>query len=249
MISDITAETDKGPCRDINQDAVYVDCDDKMGIFVVADGMGGHSDGEKASSAVVEELSIWWNSIKKYIGEFSAEQLGNDCAGSLRYINGKLHEEFANNGKIGGCTIAILIVVNNVFLTISAGDSRVYAFDGNKLMQLTVDDVWETLPGVQEQYTREALANDERYGKLTEAVGAYDELNIRQGKGEISAPCTFFLCSDGVYKFVSHDQLEKVFKEKNKSSDASQLVQRIKRKVLKGGAGDNYSCIICKTEC
>jgi serine/threonine protein phosphatase PrpC len=245
MILDVASITDKGPCRDINQDSIYEYHDDNMGIFVVADGMGGHSEGEKASGDLVREMELWWEGTRNMTKDHPIEKILEDCIGSVKFINKRIFDEYKKKKEIGGSTLVVLIISGDEYATVSVGDSRAYKYSNNELMQITEDDVWENLPDVVRKYSQADILNDERYGRLTEAVGAYNEVNVRTKKGMILSPSSFMLCSDGIYKYTSHEDLEKSFAGPAFGSSSS-IMKKIKKKVIKGGAGDNYSCIICK---
>ena len=245
MILDVASITDKGPCRDINQDSIFEYHDENMGIFVVADGMGGHSEGEKASNDIVEEMKLWWESTRNMREDCSLEKIVEDCVGSVKFINKRIFDEYKKKRAIGGSTLVVLIVIGDEYATVSVGDSRAYKFSNDELMQITEDDVWENLPDVVRNISQSDILNDERYGRLTEAVGAYNDVNVRTKKGMLLAPSSFMLCSDGIYKYTSHEELEKAFSGPSFVSPST-IMKRIRKKVIKGGAGDNYSCIICK---
>lgn len=244
MIKEVAFFSECGT-RDVNQDAIYASAKKNRGIFVVADGMGGHSGGEIASSAIVNGMKSWWDS-----NDFTDANLGMDavteqCCMLLNNINTEVFSYFSQREQMGGSTVAVLIIWNDRYSILSAGDSRVYRVREKVLEQLTTDDVWENLPEVKYEMTNERVVSDSRFGRLTEALGSEERLKLNRYGGMLSERELFFLCSDGVYKYCAREELERILCNGPVFRSAERMKEMIRKCAVKGGVDDNYSAIIC----
>lgn len=245
MISDVAFFSECGG-RMVNQDAICVSAGKTRGVFAVADGMGGHASGEIASGAVVNGLRSWWESSHLVDLQAGIEQVEEQCYSLLMNINAAVFMDFVAKGQMGGSTVAVLILWDDSYLTLSAGDSRIYVAKKRTLEQLTVDDVWENLPSVKYEMSNEKMMNDTRFGKLTEALGSEERLKISRASGILSGREVFLLCSDGVHKYCAHEELEKILCKRGRFRSADRMKKLILKCALKGGVDDNYSAVICK---
>lgn len=243
MKQDIAFFSERGS-REVNQDAIYASAKAGMGIFVVADGMGGHFGGEVASAAVVKGLRNWWDS-----NEFlraAPEAVADQCCTLLLNVNHEVFSHFSERGQVGGSTVAVLLLWEDRYFILSAGDSRIYRVRGKKLEQLTADDVWENLPEVRYGMDSEKAVRDERFGRLTQALGSEERLRISRGGGIMSPREEFLLCSDGVYKSCPHRALENIMCGGQGIRTAERKKKMIRRCARKNGVDDNYSAVICR---
>lgn len=247
MIDDVTFFSERG-IREVNQDAIYASAGGNRGIFVVADGMGGHFGGEIASGAIVNGVRNWWSS-----NDFETEKTGIDaiaeqCESLLTNINAELYARFCKQGQVGGSTVVILILCDDRYAILSAGDSRIYQARGKALEQLTTDDVWENLPEVRYEMSNEQVVCDPRFGKLTEALGSAERLKIRREGGMLSDRDVFLLCSDGVYKYCSREKLERILCGGAVFRSVDKKKEMVRKCVLRGGVDDNFSAILCSVK-
>ena len=247
MISDIAFFSECG-VRPVNQDAIYVSAKEERGIFVVADGMGGHSDGAAASSAIVNGIRNWWSSNEFDTASMDIDAVFHQCNCLLNNINAEIFYYFNSRGQFGGSTIVVLILWDGRYTILSAGDSRIYRAREKELEQLTVDDVWENLPEVKFEMSRESMECDSRFGKLTEAMGSDEQIRISRYSGMLTGRETFLLCSDGVYKFCTKEDLQKIMCHGSFLNSADKMKEKIRKCALKRGVDDNYSAIICCTK-
>ena len=141
MIEDIVFFSECG-LRDVNQDAIFVSAEKNKGIFVVADGMGGHAGGEMASRAIVDGIRNWWDGKDSANNESGIDMMAQQCISLLLNINAEVFSYFNERGQTGGSTVAVLILWEDRYITLSAGDSRIYRCRGKKVEQLTMDDTW-----------------------------------------------------------------------------------------------------------
>lgn len=228
--------TSAGLVRSNNQDSLLSVSDGDFGLFVVADGMGGHFGGEIASGRLVDKLKKWWDTFCADRCEFDVccEQL----KGIITNVNDSIYTEYSQNGKICGTTVALVLIYENKYLLINAGDSRVYSLDKGKLKQESVDHVFAVEAKIKGELTDDEINEHRNKNKLTSAVGCKQQfkMNVRTAPLEDS---TFFICSDGVYKYCDESDIKSAMKQK----DYDKAAEQIKQKVEDSGAGDNFSFI------
>lgn len=244
MIDGVAFFSEQG-VRDVNQDAIYASAGENRGIFVVADGMGGHSGGEVASDAIVTGIKKWWDSNEFDTAKTTVDTVAEQCHTLLMNINAEVFAHFSARGQVGGSTVAVLIVWDDRYMILSAGDSRVYRVREKVLEQLSRDDVWENLPEVKYEMSNERVVSDFRFGMLTEALGSEERLKISKRGGMLTDRERFLLCSDGVYKYCAHTDLERVMCRKMPFGSADKRAEMLRKRVMESGVEDNYSAIVC----
>ncbi len=136
---------EKGFVRQINQDSVYAFSDGYNGVFCVADGMGGYSKGEVASSTIILEIKKAWDKIVYTDQKYSFRDSFGYFEKAIDFANKKIYECY-NIDSICGSTVSLLMIYDSCYGIINVGDSRVYTFKNKRLVQMTEDDVWENLP-------------------------------------------------------------------------------------------------------
>lgn len=243
MKLEFAAKSDIGKKREINQDSLCTYQGKDAGLFVIADGMGGHINGEKASQKIVAELSNWWNSFSPVLFEYEFHKMLLSLEQVIEYANHCIYEEWNQNG-ICGTTVTVLFIYRNFYGIIYAGDSRCYFQHKRKWGQLTIDEVWENQSGISSR-EREIKDHPNR-GKLVNAIGIKDSVQCRIQTDFIRDNTFFLLCTDGLYKHCQERLMKKALKKcKDKKSMEEELDSLI-HAVYKNGAKDNISIIIIK---
>ena len=238
--------TDQGNKRNKNQDSIIMCANDNTGLFVVADGMGGHSMGEKASGTIIEHLQNWWNYFQNDTRQKHFSQLVKEIQTCLEQANQYIYETYNVDG-VCGSTVVALFVQNNQYALFTCGDSRLYMYYKWKLQQISMDDVWENQPNIINQYTQEQKKNHPDYGKLATAVGTSPCLQLRVSSGILTGKEKFLLCSDGLYRMCSEQDMKKaLFAYKDEKSGVHGL-KRMQSAVYANGAKDNCSVIMIKS--
>lgn len=224
--------THAGNVRKVNQDA-YVALPE-LGLWAVADGMGGHEAGEVASRRIVELLHD--------VDE--AANLDGFVAGAvaqLQAANRSLREESARRGHATvGSTVAVLVVFGLRCACLWAGDSRVYRYRGGRLERLTTDH------SLVEEYIAQGKLDPAQAeaspaaNVITRAVGADDRLDLDVREFDLANGDRFLLCSDGLYKEVSEDELQACM-----SADLScaAVVERLRSLALGRQGRDNVTIV------
>lgn len=239
--------SDVGLKRKVNQDAIFFSSDQgkKLYLFVVADGMGGHSNGEVASQAIVAGMRNWLNNFSK--DHYAAKGFSGimvSLRNKLEQINNEIYTKY-NQQHVCGSTCVILVIYQDTYGVISVGDSRVYLKRGLKVKSLMEDDVWENQVDIRENLDIRTIKKHPNYGKLVHAVGTDKGVSISVKTDSLRPKDTFLLCSDGLYKYCEFRDLKKTMSQVDENNIETKIKKAVE-KVYKKGAKDNVSIILLK---
>jgi len=230
------ARTHVGHVRKLNEDAVLEL--PERGLWVVADGMGGHAAGDLASGMVVE-------SLRGIDQSADMETLKAHVSRILQAVNLRLTEEAARRGQqIIGCTVAALLIHADKAVCLWAGDSRIFLLRQNRLHQLTRDHSQVEELVAQGRLSREEAQSMHGNNAITRAVGVMERLDLDSISHDIVEGDTFLLCSDGLYNEVSAEDIERILAMDSCQGAAERLIDR----ALQGRAKDNISVIVVRIE-
>jgi protein phosphatase len=201
------ARTDVGMIRSGNEDYYVTEAQADRGLFVVADGMGGHAAGEVASEMAGETVKLELNGVAKNLDDPSAAQRLTDA---LRKANRNIHDRTMTEvDKQGmGTTASVLLLSPTKYLIGQVGDSRVYLLRDGALVQLTKDHSY-----VQEQVDAGFLTPEQaRYhpysNVITRCVGASPDVEPDIYQGEVKLGDIFLVASDGLTGMVDDRRLQ-----------------------------------------
>lgn len=243
--------TDKGARREENQDSLFCAEGDGTGLFAVADGMGGHSDGAYASNAVTEAVARWWKKHGDATALIEGSFLHTDSIkDALSEANDRIRESVPQ-GTLCGSTAVVLWIEDSAFSVLSCGDSRCYISRKKTFSTdfacLTTDDVWENDADKTDGLESDEILTHKNYGKLMRAIGTEKRFSCSVVSDELADGTAFLLCSDGVYKYADMDEIEKIMKKACRwSTDLSECVERIRELTFMAGAPDNLSAVIVR---
>lgn len=225
--------TETGKVRRRNEDAILVRED--LGLWVVADGLGGHTAGDYASTLIVERLGALTRDGD--VNDFIAA-----IEDSLQQVNVELRAAaVAQQVDVIGSTVALLVHDPAFVLCGWVGDSRVYVHEAGELVQLTCDHVHGQPADVTHYGGRAAPGA----GVLTRAVGVEDTLFVDWAVAGNRPGMQFLLCSDGINKELSDLELAHACRE---SHSPQQLVDRLFALSLARRARDNISAVIVRLD-
>lgn len=231
------ARTDPGKVRTRNEDA-FLDVPEH-GLWVVADGMGGHHRGDRASRLIVESLA----ELPVDGGyELRVRQL-RQC---LHWLNRRLGQELTitrdRPRQIMGSTVAALLLEGERAACVWAGDSRCYLWRGSRLYQLTRDhSLQQQLIDEQGLSPEEARKHPSAHA-LTRAVGASDELALEVLELKVHPGDVFLLCSDGIYQSIAQDTLGYAMS----LASPRAALERLFDHALQGSARDNLTAVVIR---
>lgn len=229
-----SGRTDTGKVRRHNEDAILVRED--AGLWVVADGLGGHAAGDLASGMIVERLAAlarpadvcdFIEAIEDTLAQVNAELL-----------------QIARTRQVDliGSTVVVLVWDADFMACGWAGDSRIYAATGGRLRQVTEDHV----TGAREDVTQfSAGAAEGPPGALTRAVGAQDTLHVDWVLASSQPGGRFLLCSDGINKEIDDAELAS---EVAAARDPAACVDRLLQLALARKGRDNISAVAVSIE-
>ena len=223
------ALTHVGKVRSNNEDSHLAR--EESGLWVVADGMGGHEGGEWASAKIVEELG-------DLVLPADFDQACEKIAGAIHSANSAIYRKAVQRGRQMGSTVVALFVRGNRFLVFWVGDSRAYLLRDGKLLRINRDH-----SQIQEMLDRGLISAQDAAGHpmshvLARAVGVVETMELDSRTGEIEAGDIFLLCSDGLHGFVPESEIARVLRGSPDES-SEQLVQL----TLERGAPDNVTVI------
>ena len=226
------ARTNPGKVRELNEDAFFDN--PAQGIFAVADGMGGHSAGEVASSKLVDALT----KIKKTA---TLSELVEFAEYRILAVNQELFEFGQANQQITGSTVVVLLVMGDFCAYVWAGDSRLYRLRDGSLEQLTTDHTQTEMYVEMGLIDKADAQKFESRNRITRAVGAAKDLVLDVEVEELIAGDRFLLCSDGLDKHLKHEEIEDLLASGSPESSSNQLIEA----TLKRGANDNVTvCVV-----
>ncbi|MEO4049114.1 PP2C family serine/threonine-protein phosphatase [Pseudomonas sp. CAU 1711] len=227
--------SDTGKVRARNEDA-FLD-QPQQGLWVVADGMGGHQAGDLASRLIVESLA----ELPAGLDFEDRLDAVRDC---LQRINRHLSLGLTLTGEtqdlLVGSTVVALLAEGSRVACLWAGDSRAYLLRGRQLFQLSRDHSLLQQLVDERGMSPEEAARQPGAHALTRAIGAAEELQLDTLELESLPGDVFLLCSDGLYQDLDHDLLTAALLR-----PSPQLaLQRLFELALLGPARDNLSAVV-----
>jgi len=209
--------TDLGRRRKTNEDAFYVD--DDLGLYVVADGMGGHAAGEVASQEAVETVYGMIKRGRDSLSELYPPLVDGDARAACRLMESAVQAATymvfsmaeLDRGKTGmGTTISTLLLLGGYAVMAQVGDSRIYRVRKGKAEQLTEDHTlvsWQLKQGI---ITPQEAKTSPHRNVITRAVGNRDYVEVDTGLMSLEAGDRFLLCSDGLHGYLRDEDVAEV---------------------------------------
>jgi len=217
--------THPGNVRSENQDAWLARPD--LGLWAVADGMGGHEQGHVASQMARDALA-------SVAPQPTLAQQVLAARGALEEANRYLFSLSVRpvNPLTSGTTVVLMLVREHVGVCLWAGDSRLYRLRDGALEQLTTDH--------SEAVERAGTAEGASSNVITRAVGGREGLELDQVSFSVQVGDRFLLCSDGLYRELTDTELAQTLQ----AGDALTTVDALLSQVLRGEAADNVTAIV-----
>jgi len=219
----------RGCHRTDNQDAFLERHD--IGLWAVADGMGGLAHGARASQAIVQALT----GLKPGAG------LADRVGACLAKVNDDLHWDatMTDGGRMMGSTVVILLVTGDRFLCLWAGDSRLYRWRRGSLLRVTSDHT--PIQGLLDA----GLVRDEQALRgldhvVTRAVGTQVGLDLDRIEGVMETGDIYLLCTDGLSKVVDEGAIASLLV----SDGPARAVDRLIAAALAAGGPDNVTALV-----
>ena len=225
--------THPGRLRSENEDAAFGNC--HVGLWAVADGMGGHAGGRLASSTLVGELA-------KIEAPRSAGQLLADCEARIVDVNAQLVETAEARGVTIGTTVALLLAYGSHYACIWSGDSRVYLVRSSGIALLSHDH-----SQVQDLVDHGLMTEEEGRASpdrniVTRAIGVKTETELEIRQGDLMPGDVFILCSDGLTIHVEDNEILGIVD----ATDPQPASERLVSLALDRGGKDNVTVVVVR---
>jgi serine/threonine protein phosphatase PrpC len=250
-----SACSDRGRVRKVNEDSYLA----AVPLFLVADGMGGHAFGDRASQTAVRVFADRF--------ETDAAATPAQILETLRLANEAVIELTADEGPggaISGTTLTALALVDldgtggdegtgSRWMAFNVGDSRTYVWDGSELAQLSVDhSAVQELVDLGLITRREADRHPDR-NIITRALGADSEVEADVWLLPIEGRHTFLLCSDGLTKELGDDQIARIMaahaaEERSDGPAPVSVAERLVKAAVDAGGSDNVTVLVVESQ-
>jgi protein phosphatase len=242
--------THPGRVRQINEDAFF--CDVELGLCIIADGMGGHHAGEVASALAIEAIRTFL--VRSRGGEEVTWPYGidpgltfegNRVLTAIRLANrrvfktGESHENYSGMGT----TVVVGLFVENRIVFSSVGDSRIYSFANDTLVQLTEDETWVTMMSRKGDADSAAQASHPMRHVLTNVVGARDQIECRVLERVLDDEVTFLFATDGLHDLLDAPEIGATLRS-GEAPDV--LAERLVEQALERGGNDNITALVVR---
>jgi protein phosphatase len=245
--------TDVGLKRTHNEDNFFRS--DELGLYLVADGMGGHAAGEVASSAAIESIVSFAERHSKdealtwpfgFDQRFSAP--ANALISGIRVANQTLFTMQQERPELNGMgtTIATLRLADNEATLAHVGDSRVYRMRGEDLALLTSDHSWVNEQLQKNIITAEEARNHRYKNVITRALGNRIDLEIDVRTEPVEVGDRFLLCSDGLSGMVEDWEMREVLKAAE--TDLRGAANKLVALANEAGGHDNISVVLIRCD-
>jgi PPM family protein phosphatase len=232
------SKTDVGKVRTNNEDSILID--EKRGIFILADGMGGHNAGEVASKLAVDTAHDF---LKDYIVKTKDDEeilriLDSAVVKAHEAIKEKAYSDI--NLRDMGTTIVVLVIKKKRAYLCHAGDSRAYLLR-DSLEQLTKDHTMGEYLVDKKIMPREQVPL-QQWHTLTQAVGvgnapAADKKYVDIKKGDL-----LLVCSDGLTDMLTDEEITAILKKDN--NNINDLADSLVAEANDRGGRDNISVVL-----
>ncbi len=221
--------SDTGLVREHNEDSLLDRPD--LGLWVVADGMGGHSSGDFASQTLCSELS-------KLPGHLTLADAVDFVDDTCLLINEQL-VNLANQrggGTVIGTTVVALVARQSTAICLWAGDSRLYRLRGGTIEQISQDHSYLSQPE-QEEHPEIAATHGHI---ITRAVGAATDLHLDLEAVQLAEGDRYLLCSDGLTNELNLENLQQTLAQ----GSAEECCQRLVQQAVTAGGRDNATALV-----
>lgn len=251
FVLDTFGMTDVGLRRDHNEDHFYVN--DDLGLYIVADGMGGHAAGEVASHTAIRSISDFLFSAKHerdFTWPFGIDTKLNGqenlIISSIKLANREicaLSEEKAEYSGMGTTIVGAMIDGTNIVIA-HVGDSRLYRLRGEQFDQLTNDHSW-----VNEQLARSIITEEEARthrwrNVITRALGNTYTIDVDMAQSDLMIGDIYLLCTDGLSGMLADAEINRLLRASSYSAETA--ARRLVAAANDAGGHDNITVLMLR---
>ncbi|MBX3183203.1 MAG: Stp1/IreP family PP2C-type Ser/Thr phosphatase [Polyangiaceae bacterium] len=247
---EVAGETDVGRKRAHNEDnfAIFAE----YGLYIVADGMGGHASGEVASKMAVDTMAEFFAATADdpertwpYKMDRTKGYEENRLITGIKLSNLRIFENSHRNAKQRGMgtTLATLFAVEDGVYVAHVGDSRCYRIRDGKIEQLTEDHSLLNDYKKMKQLTPEEIANFPHKNVIVRALGMKDTVKVDTRFERPQAGDTMLLCSDGLCGPITDEQILEIVES---APDLPTATHRLIEAANENGGPDNITCVLAR---
>jgi PPM family protein phosphatase len=237
MTIDICARTEIGKIRYVNEDAFYADPDE--GIFLVADGLGGHPAGDVASRMVVEEAL-------RFLGGKGRVLQGKVAVGqAIKNANEAVYNESIKTPHVSGMgtTVVLALLRGDVLYLANVGDSRAYLYSEKGLRQLTRDHTITFQLYEQGKIRKETIPFHPYHGVLLRSVGLERTVEVDTYEVDYKKGDYVILCTDGLTDLVKDMEIEEILMKYPRLEETCAAMIAL---AMERGGTDNITVIVIR---
>lgn len=251
LTSEAFGLTDVGKKRPHNEDALLVD--PELGLYAVADGMGGHAAGEIASKRATEVLHQHILSNRSVLDALVDSSAQEPKQAVVSLVEEAIHRACSDIYRIAaadpskrgmGTTLVCLLVVGTKGVIGHVGDSRIYLLRAGKCHRLTEDHTLVAAQVKAGTLTKKQAAASQFRNVITRAVGIQESVQVDTLTLDLLPEDSFLLCSDGLHGYLEDDELEQIVSEHPSSELPKTLVALANHR----GGRDNITVLVVSIE-
>lgn len=238
-------KSDIGLVRQNNEDALYKN--DRLGVYVLADGMGGYEGGEIASNIAVNTVA---KILSRSIIELQKKNVGEIIHNALHKANEEiiLFRKNQINLMSMATTVVISIFLDDVVNCIHLGDSRAYLYKkDNNLIQLTTDDSLVTEMVKQGRMRKDELQDHNLRNIVTRFLGTVNLTLPEIQQFRVETNDCIMLCSDGLTNMLNDEEIKSILRE-NISIGPQEVCDLLVDRANAKGGQDNISVIVVQSK-
>jgi PPM family protein phosphatase len=240
--------TDTGCVRSENQDRILLD--HSTGLFMVADGMGGHRHGEIAAELAVATLRYYVETSRDRFDatwpfgyDFELSTDANRLATGIQLANQHVWTQAQQTPECAGMgtTIAAILLSDEKTVVGNVGDSRVYLFRSGVLKQISYDDTYVNAIAEREGPGTIDVANSTMRNVLTQAAGSEKAVKVHIAEQKLETGDLYLICSDGLHGVIGDAAIRSILAT---GGDVETTARHLTETARVHGGPDNISVVL-----
>ena len=233
-----SALSDKGCVRSNNED--YCLIEPELGLYVLADGMGGAKAGERASRMAVDTVAEMILLAQRRDSQVLIQAVEE----ANRRVLEAAHSDPSLEGM--GTTLVAALEMDGSLSIASVGDSRAYLLDDDGFRVITDDQTWVNEVGRPLGLDEESLRNHPMRHVLTMAIGASSPLTVNYYSVVLKNGALVLICSDGLHGVLEGPQLEQILRNGGEASPLEESCRRLIEAAKNAGGPDNVTALLVR---
>jgi protein phosphatase len=240
--------SDTGCVRSENQDRILID--HSAGLFMVADGMGGHRHGEIAAELAVSTLRYYVENSRQTFDatwpfgyDFELSVDANRLATGIKLANQQVWSHAQSTPECAGMgtTVAAILLGDEKTIVGNVGDSRVYLYRGGDLKQISYDDTYVNAIAEREGPGAIDVAHSPMRNVLTQAAGSEEAVKVHIFEVPLHSGDLYLICSDGLHGVIGDAAIRSILAT---GRDVESTARRLNEAARINGGPDNISVVL-----